>query len=321
MPVRRRTPGLRRTVDVYCGVRSPTQRDLDVADVTALVRTGLGAAVADAAELTGGGFATVWRASLTDGREVVVKVGPAPETRLLGYEAGLIAAEAAYFRLVGDRAPVPGVLAAGHDWIITTFLPGVALTEVTDEQQAAGVRAQLGAAVARVHEVTGPRFGYSGDRPSGPDWPAAFGAMLDGLRADAAAWGVPLPALDRLDLAALAAVRRPALLHFDLWDGNVLALGDRLTGLVDGERHLYGDPLLDLVSPALFRRIDEEPDHPFLRGYPVEFDDAARHRLALYRIHLYVLMLAEGPSRGIPVGGERHAFLTGLLAEELDRIC
>jgi hypothetical protein len=28
-------------------------------------------------------------------------------------------------------------------------------------------------------------------------------------------------------------------------------------------------------------------------------------------------MLAEGPSRGLPAGGERHTFLTGLLEEEL----
>jgi aminoglycoside phosphotransferase (APT) family kinase protein len=301
-------------------VRSPTQRDLHRTDIAALVQTGLNATVADAAELTGGGFATVWSASLTDGREVVVKVGPAPDARLLGYERGLIAAEADYFRLVGDRAPVPEVLAQDDDWLITTLLPGRPLTEVTDPDQAGPVRTQLGAAVARIHEITGRRFGYTGDRPSGADWPTAFTAMIDDLRADAAAWDVPLPRLGRLDTAALAEVRRPALLHFDLWDGNVLASGDRLTGLVDGERHLYGDPLLDLVSPALFRRIEEEPDHPFLRGYPVELDEAAQHRLTLYRIHLYLLMIAEGPSRAIPVGGERHTYLTGLLSAEIARL-
>jgi hypothetical protein len=127
---------------------------------------------------------------------------------------------------------------------------------------------------------------------------------MESLVSDAAAWNVPLPGLDKLDLSPLAAVTRPALLHFDLWDGNVLAADGRLTGLVDGERFLYGDPLLDLVSPALFRRIEEEPGHPFLRGYPVDVDDAARARLTLYRIHLYVLMLAEGPSPGRP-GGQR----------------
>ncbi|MET8147685.1 phosphotransferase family protein [Actinoplanes sp. NPDC049668] len=281
--------------------------------------------MADATELSGGGFAAVWRATLTDGREVVVKVGPPPSARLLRYERGLIEAEAAYFRLVRSGAPgvpVPEVLHVGADWIVTSLLPGTALTGVPDS---AGVREQLGAAIAGLHRITGPHFGYAGERARGADWPAAFGAMLDALLADAADWAVPLPpgigALTARHAGNLATVTRPALLHFDLWDGNVLAAGGRLTGLVDGERYLWGDPLLDLVSPALRRRIEDEPEHPFLRGYSAAtglvLDDAARTRLALYRVHLYVLMLAEGPSRGIPVGGERHVRLTGLLEGEL----
>jgi aminoglycoside phosphotransferase (APT) family kinase protein len=298
-------------------VRSPTQPEVDLTGIARLVRAGLNAEVTDAAELAGGGFAAVWRATLADGRDVVVKVGPPSDARLLAYETGLLPAEACYFRLVRDRAPVPEVLHEGDNWLITTYLPGRPLTELGD---GAPVRAELGAAVARIHEVTGPHFGYTGDRPAAGDWPAAYTAMIDSLLADAAAWDVPLPSLARLTVTPLSVVRRPVLLHFDLWDGNVLGAGGRLTGLVDGERFLYGDPLLDLVSPALFHRIEEEPDHPFLRGYPVAFDDGARARLTLYRIHLYLLMLAEGPSRGIPVGSERHDFLTGLLSEELSRL-
>lgn len=296
-------------------MRSPTQPALTAGDIAGIVRTGLAAEVADAAELTGGGFATVWRATLTDGRQVVVKVGPPASARLLRYEKGLIRAEARYFDLVRARAPVPEVLAGADDWIITTLLPGRPLTEADSP----AARTQLGAAVARVHTITGDRFGYTGDRASGADWPTAFAAMIDDLRADAADWQVPLPPLDGLvdrHHAVLATVTRPALLHFDLWDGNVLAGPDgSLTGLVDGERYLFGDPLLDLVSPALFRRIEDDPGHPFLLGYrPPPFDAAARTRLALYRIHLYVLMLAEAPSRGITDRSDR---VTDLLTAEL----
>jgi aminoglycoside phosphotransferase (APT) family kinase protein len=300
-------------------MRSPTQRVLSPHDLESI----LGEPVVDASELSGGGFAAVWRATLTGGREVVVKVGPPPTARLLAYEEGLLRREAEYFRLVADRAPVPEVLAASDDWIVTSRLPGRPLTE-SDSPMA---RSQVGAVVAAIHGITGPHFGYVSDRPSGrasaSDWPTAFAGMLDALRTDAAAWGVPLPPLDGVverHAGVLAEVTRPALLHFDLWDGNVLVgPSGELTGLVDGERYLYGDPLLDLVSPAIFRRIEDSPGHPFLRGYGRrEFDRSARTRLSLYRIHLYVLMLAEGPSRGI--GRDRHDRVTRLLTAELEQL-
>ncbi|WP_212990180.1 phosphotransferase family protein [Actinoplanes auranticolor] len=312
-------------------MRSPTQRNLDFSAIDGLLSGVFGVNVSDVGELSGGGFAAVWRARLTDGRDVVVKIGPPPGARLLRYERDLIAAEAAYFRTVRAGAPgvpVPEVLHVADDWIVTTMLPGRSLSEPADgggTSGTAGVREQLGTAIAGLHRITGPHFGYTGDRAAGVDWPAAYGAIIADLLADAADWAVPLPpgidALAARHHANLARVTRPALLHFDLWDGNVLAAEGRLTGLVDGERFLWGDPLLDLVSPALFHRIEEEPEHPFLRGYTAAtglvLDDAARTRLALYRVHLYTLMLAEGPSRGIPVGRERHDYLTVLLEGEL----
>jgi aminoglycoside phosphotransferase (APT) family kinase protein len=312
-------------------MRSPTQRNLDFSAIAARIRPVFGVDVSSATELSGGGFAAVWRAGLADGRDLVVKVGPPADARLLRYEHGLIAAEAMYFRTVragAPEVPVPEVLHVGDDWIVTTLLPGTSLTELPENaspSDRAGIREELGTAIAALHRLTGPHFGYTGARPAGPDWPTTYGAIIAALLADAADWSVPLPpglsTLAARQHAALATVTRPTLVHFDLWDGNVLAADGRLTGLVDGERFLWGDPLVDLVSPALFHRIEEDPGHPFLRGYTAAtglvLDDTARTRLRLSRVHLYLLMLAEGPSRGLPVGGERHNRLTGLLEAEL----
>jgi fructosamine-3-kinase len=322
-------------------MRSPTQQSLTVDDVARHVLAALGTdvTVVESAELTGGTFAAVWGVTLGDGRRCVLKVGPPPGARLLRYEHGLIAAEASYFALVRSRlpgVPVPGVLHHADGRLLTTRLPGRPLADLPDEPfDDAPVRRELGAVAARLHTVTGDRFGWTGPRPAAATWPDAFAAMIDALLADAADWEVTLPVspqrfreLVAAGHGALAEVTRPALLHFDLWDGNVLATVDgagraTLTGVVDGERYLYGDPLLDLVSAALFRRIEDEPSHPFLLGYAaaaglaLPLDDAARTRLALYRAHLYLLMLAEGPSRGLTGDTSREHWLGGLLRAEL----
>src|SRR5689334_23706219 len=80
-----------------------------------------------------------------------------------------------------------------------------------------------------LHGVTGEFFGYPGDRPRAGNWPDGYAAMLEALLADAVDWGVPLPVepdalrgLVTRHRGVLAAVTTPVLLHFDLWDGNVL---------------------------------------------------------------------------------------------------
>jgi aminoglycoside phosphotransferase (APT) family kinase protein len=305
-------------------VGSPTQRRLKPVDIDDYLRQAFGAAtrVTEAVPAGGGTFAAVWRVALADGRDVILKVGPEPSIPLLTYEAGLIDSEAWYFRRVAQaapRVPVPAVLHAEPEWLITGFLPGVALTEKDDPR----VREQLGAALARVHEITGDRFGYSGRRPHATTWPAAFAAMMEALLSDALMWKVSLPVDAGLirrvvadSAAALAQVTRPALVHFDLWDGNVLHAGGSLTGLLDGERFLFGDPLVDFVSPLLFRNAEDEPDHPFLTGYgKTAFTAPERRRLGLYRLYLYLLMHVEVPSRGI-TDERRISYVERCLAEQ-----
>ncbi len=351
-----------RTVGHDRSVRSPTQQHLRADQVAALVRDAAGVDVTRCAELGGGGFAAVWRADLAEPVEVpgatpattlVLKAAPPPATPLLAYEADMIPAEARYLRLVAEGAPtvpVPRVVRQGHggavegDWVLTTFLPGTSLPELPPET-GDRVRRDVGAALAVLHGITGDRFGYDGARPHATTWRAAFAAIIASVLDDAGRWTIPaahLPAgrvqaaLDRHG-AVLDDVTRPALLHFDLWDGNVLAsparaedpAGEhRMSGLVDGERYLFGDPLVDLVSPALFRRIEDEPENPVLAGYaeasgaPLVLDDGARTRLALYRVWLHLIMTVEMPSRGMtgPGADRRRDVLVRLLDEDLTRL-
>ena len=320
---------------------SPTQRVFVRSDVDAAVASCFpGHTVQQATVLTGGSFGTVWRVGLDDGRDVVLKVGPDPAARLLRYEAGMLESEAEYLRLVVAAPEVPAarLLAQTPDYLFMSLVPGTPLPDLPAGTDTRGVRFASGAAIARLHQINGDFFGYAGPRARASTWPEAYRAMIEALLADAVDWNLTLPVRpDEVRRAVeastdvLATVTEPMLTHFDLWDGNVLAIADdgplRLGGLVDGERHLFGDPFIDFASPALFRDIFDDPADPFVVGYqsvrPFVVDHQVRRRTWLSQLYLYLVMLVEMPSRGMdPYGSDapRWQALTRLVTELLAKL-
>jgi aminoglycoside phosphotransferase (APT) family kinase protein len=159
--------------------------------------------------------------------------------------------------------------------------------------------------------------------------------MMVDLLDDAQRLGALLPSpparigeLIRRHADALDDVRRPALVHFDLWDGNILvtrcrngdtaAGGWRVTGLVDAERAFYGDPLAELASLTLLREVDDAPE--VLDGFadgsgtPVELTGRVRRRLTLYRTYLYLILAVERRTRG----RADRTWMLGPLERQLD---
>lgn len=242
--------------------------------------------------LGGGTYNSVFRVSAAEG-EFVLKVAPQDQPGLT-YERHLMRTEAMFCTLGSKVAPVPEVVYADDTALLATCLPGEPVFGRSDVDRPL-VRSELGVAVRALHEVTGPGFGYPQLGLHGT-WTGAFFGMTDAVRADAERYGVPLPDFDpRRHTRAFDEVRRPALVHFDLWDGNVLA-DTGLTGLVDGERAFWGDPVAEFVSLALFGEIEDDPD--LLTAYGFEFTDSARVRLAAYQAYLYSIMLTERVPRG-----------------------
>jgi aminoglycoside phosphotransferase (APT) family kinase protein len=311
-------------------VESLTKRRVDEAELTAMVRRGFGpdAEIADCHELTDGSFNAAYAVRLADGADLVVKVAPAPGLKLLTHEVDLMRTEVdVYAHSVRAGVPAPVVAFADFDrtvvesdYAFLSRVPGRPLHGIDDAlitpEQRAAVRREAACLAVRLHTVTGPAYGYP-LRDSAtwqPTWRAAFGAMVDDLVADAQRLGAPLPAaperigeLMRRHADALDEVRRPALVHFDLWDGNVFVSSDgaggwRVTGLIDGERAFYGDPLAELVSLTLPRGVDGMPEvlDGFAEGTgrPVELTGPARRRIALYTTYLYLIMAIESRTRG-----------------------
>ncbi|WP_405811422.1 aminoglycoside phosphotransferase family protein [Streptomyces sp. NBC_01520] len=304
-------------------------------DATTAVRraveavAGPGSTVVSCEPLTGGTYNTVTRVTFEDGRDWVVKIPPLHSAGM-SYEQRLLVNEVTFYgtaaAVVGGTVPqvVHSELDAGAPtgaYVVMTACPGRPWNDLADELtdgERRRLRTELGELVGRLHTVTGPAgFGYPAGPfgPPAPTWREAFTAMTGAVLADAEAYGAQLPrpageirAL--LDSAGyvLDDVTRPALVHFDLWQGNLLVAGEpgarSIGGIIDGERMFWGDPVADFVSTALFGDVEEDRD--FLAGYastaggPVAFTPSVRLRLALYRSYLYLIMLTETVPRGVP---------------------
>ncbi|WP_410594461.1 phosphotransferase family protein [Amycolatopsis sp. lyj-23] len=272
------------------------------------------ASVVAAEDLGGGTYNRAVRLRLADGRRLVLKI--APSVPGLTYEHDLLATEAAYYRLASG--PLPSVVGAGPGFLLMTEVPGTPWSQVPGTGP--HLRRELGAIVAALHETTGAGFGYLQD-PLHPTWFSAFTAMVDAILADAVRYGVRLPRpaaeiahLVRRHEPLLELVTTPVLVHFDLWRGNILVDGDRVSGIVDAERAFWGDPVAEFVSLTLFHDLDA----PLLEGYGrARFDAPARRRLTLYRVYLGLIMLVEMVPRH-DTDADRARFVSEWLAENLD---
>lgn len=229
----------------------------------------IGVAVAEVRPLAGGDLSKVYGLTLGDGRRVIAKAG-----ELAVREAAMLQAMAA------TGAPVPAVLAAGDDMLVMEWLDtGGSLS---------GAWPALAEALAMLHRATGDHYGWpityafgAVAIANGPldDWPTFWAnrrlrCHLPHITRDLGR------RIERLadSLGARLPAHPPAsLLHGDLWGGNILTSGTRISGLIDPACY-HGDREVDAAMLTLF-------DHP----PPLFFDALAldagwQERQPIYRL-------------------------------------
>ncbi|WP_337588228.1 fructosamine kinase family protein [Thioclava atlantica] len=257
----------------------------------------LGESVIRAQVLAGGDLSPVVSLSLTDGREVVAKGGPFPRI-----EGAMLQA------LSGAGAPVPRVLAVSERILV--------LERLAEGGGLAGSGwAELGTMLRALHSAPGAGevapYGWAEDyafgsvaipnaplaswpdfwaerrlRPSLPALPSGLAHRVERVAADLR---------DRLPDRPF-----PALLHGDLWVGNVLASQGRLSGLIDPACY-YGDAEVDLAMLHLFGA----PGPSFKQAYGA-LEPGWEERRAVYQLWpalVHVRLFGAG----------YHGMLAGLL--------
>ncbi|GIO16312.1 aminoglycoside phosphotransferase [Cohnella xylanilytica] len=259
-------------------------------------------------ELTEGFFNAAYSVGLSDGSAVVLKVGPAEGTPLMSHERNIMSSEVRSMRLVAERTDVPVARILFYDdsreigeadYFIMEKLPGrsyhSAMNELDDEARER-IERQIGQYNSRMNGIVGERFGYFGQTDKqGSDWFEVYRSILMDAVRDAEALKIdlrmdPLDMLEllRRDADAFREVAVPKLVHWDLWAGNVFIENGAVTGLIDFERCLWADPLLEVG----FRSFASNPH--FLEGYGLrELTASQRIRIRWYDLYLYLISALE----------------------------
>ncbi len=285
----------------------------DVIERMAQRAFGVGLPVGDDAvvELTDGWFNVVYLVRLADDREVVLKIAPPSDAETLTYERNIMETEVATMRLVARNplVPVPEVYAFDQrrdlcdgDYFFMERLTGDNLERASASltpDAMVRIRERIGRIIQEINGFCGTYFGYPGhERLRGDDWRTVFTTIVDsvlgdGLRRDVD-YGFRVDEIrDALErhAPALDSVTTPRLVHWDAWDPNFLVRGGEVTGLVDFERALWADPLME----AQFRPVFGEATADLMRGYgrTAALTHDEQRRCHLYTLHLALVMKTE----------------------------
>ena len=246
------------------------------------------------------------------GDEFVLRISPPDDAGFLFYERRMMAQEPHLHALLRAETSVPvaEILAyddsrnlVDRDYLLMERLPGTPLSEAAlSKSRVDDVLEQVGVYLAQMHALVADRYGYLGNhRPMQPQptWPEAFAVMWNKLLDDVVACGgytqEEADAMRRLLDVYLPHFENPvhaSLLHMDVWSQNILVdRAGRVTGLVDLDRALWGDPEIEyavldycgISEPAFWRGYGRDRDTSF----PAQI--RARFYL-LYEVQKYIVI-------------------------------
>lgn len=284
-----------------------------------LVEQALGIEVQAERALSSGTTDYIFLYRTTDGEKIVAKFDLSTSP-LLTIEGEMLR----YLR-VHAPLPVPDVLFAGPQLLVTRFIPGDSRLGPSEQAHAAELLAAL-------HQITADQFGLQ--YPDGRPFDTLIGGLpqpnppteswleffrdrrLMYMAGEAALVGqLPIDMLLRLDkLAAkldqlINEPAAPALIHGDMWTGNILAGQGRITAFLDPAIY-FADPEIELAFSTLFGTFRESffERYQDIRPLAPDFFEIRRDIYNLYPLLVHTRLFGGAYVQGIGRTLKRFGF-------------
>ena len=172
---------------------------------------------------------------------------------------------------------------------------------------------ELGKLTRKIHSVKEEKFGLLGQPDLQFDtWRDAFFKIFQNILEDGIAANVKLPYgydyyYNLLDatIPCLEKVTEACLLHGDLWPGNVLVKDNKISAILDFERSIWGDPLMEYPFGLISEK--EYFSQGYFDTYKWDFSDInIEIRRILYNLYHYLVVKIEKLYRGLESSGANY---------------
>lgn len=273
----------------------------------------LGARLSSVRPIGGGCIGEVYRVELEGGARLVAKVDREGESHL--------EREAYMLRYLREKSvlPVPEVFYGSEKLLVMEFVEGANSFSYEAQRHAAELLAGL-------HGLTAEAYGHERDtligslsqpNPWTKSWVDFFREHRLLYLAKVAREAGRLPAELHVGVERLAGKlddfieepERPSLIHGDVWSGNVLAEGRRITAFLDPAIY-HADPEIELAFISLFNSFGD----PFFERYqeirPIKpgFFEERRHLYNLYPLLVHVYFFGGRYVRSVERALDRFGF-------------
>jgi len=316
-------------------MRSKTKVTLDKKTILGLIKHNISNdEVLEIFELNDGWFNTAYKIKFTNKFSCVLKVGPPIDSEIMSYEANMMEAEIACMNLISENTliPCPKILFSDltrnvipYQFFFMEYIQGETWANQKDKissQQNDSILKQLGKITAVINSYKGEGFGYFNLDRKFDSWFDALYWMCSLLFKDALKYKIDLP-LEEADFLrllekfkfSLDEVKQPKLIHWDLSPANIFVRENNseyeLTGVIDFERAIWGDPLMENILFDL-----NDINIPYFDGYNENLLETQNQKIRrlLYNMYLCLVMVIEdGPRDYDDKGSVKWAY------EELEK--